>query len=39
MATATSTKPSLPKQLPPPNSDFYHLADLLTDEGRAILKK
>jgi glutaryl-CoA dehydrogenase len=28
-----------PKQLPAPNSDFYQLADLLTAEERAIVKK
>jgi hypothetical protein len=32
MTTATALKPSAPKQLPPPNSDFYQLADLLTAE-------
>ena len=39
MATAMPTNTSLPEQLPPPNSDFYHLADLLSDEGRAVMKK
>jgi len=28
-----------PKQLPPPNSDFYQLADVLTAEEKAIVKK
>ena len=37
MATATALKPS--KQLPPPNSDFYQIAELLGDEERAIVKK
>ena len=37
MATATALKPS--KQLPPPNSDFYQFADLLTAEERAIVRK
>ena len=27
MATATALKPSVPKQLPAPNSDFYEFAD------------
>ena len=35
MATATAIKPSVPKQLPPPNSDFYQLADVLTAEEKA----
>jgi hypothetical protein len=39
MATATALKPSVPKQLPPPNSDFYQLADVLTVEEKAIVKK
>jgi glutaryl-CoA dehydrogenase len=36
-AAASAKKP--PKQLPPPNSDFYQLADVLTAEERAIVKK
>jgi len=36
MPIATALKPSAPKQLPPPNSDFYHYADLLNAEERAI---
>jgi alkylation response protein AidB-like acyl-CoA dehydrogenase len=28
-----------PKQLPPPNSDFYELADVLSDAEKAIVKK
>jgi len=39
MTTATALKPSAPKQLPPPNSDFYQLADLLTAEERSVLHK
>src|SRR5437660_570836 len=39
MATATALKPSVPKQLPQPNSDFYQLADALTVEEKAIVKK
>jgi alkylation response protein AidB-like acyl-CoA dehydrogenase len=39
MATATARKPSAPKQLPPPNSDFYNYADLLNPEERAILQR
>ena len=38
MATATAIKPSTPKQLPPPNSDFYQLADVLTPEEKTIVK-
>jgi hypothetical protein len=39
-ATATVTKPVMqPKQLPAPNSDFYQLADVLTDEEKALVKK
>src|SRR5262245_32125459 len=37
MATATALKRSVPKQLPPPNSDFYRLADVLTAEKKAIV--
>jgi glutaryl-CoA dehydrogenase len=39
MATATALKPSLPKQLPLPNSDFYQIEDTLSADERAILKK
>jgi glutaryl-CoA dehydrogenase len=39
-ATATARKDvEKPKQLPPPNSDFYELADVLTAEEKAIVKK
>jgi len=38
MATATAIKPSTSKQLPPPNSDFYQLADVLTVEEKTIVK-
>ena len=37
-ATAASVKKA-PKQLPAPNSDFYQLADVLTAEEKAIVKK
>jgi glutaryl-CoA dehydrogenase len=39
MATATARKPSVPKQLPPPNSDFYRFAETLSADEQAILKK
>ena len=39
MATATALKPSAPKQLPPPNSDFYQIEETLSADERAILKK
>jgi alkylation response protein AidB-like acyl-CoA dehydrogenase len=39
MTTATAIKPSVPKQLPPPNSDFYQFTDLLTAEERATVHK
>src|SRR5262245_22554792 len=39
MATATARKPSAPKQLPPPNSDFYHWAETLSTNELAVLKK
>src|SRR5215471_8617243 len=39
MATATALKPSGPKQLPPPNSDFYQFAETLSAEEMAIVKK
>src|SRR4030095_840778 len=37
MATVTALKP--PKQLPPPNADFFQFVDLLGDEERAVVKK
>src|SRR5262245_9038748 len=39
MATATARKPSAPKPLPAPNSDFYHLAETLSADELAVLKK
>jgi glutaryl-CoA dehydrogenase len=40
MTTVTALKPSAArKQLPPPNSDFYQFADLLTAEERSVLHK
>src|SRR6516162_11381372 len=39
MATATTTRDKQPKQLPPPNSDFYHYADILNADERAILQR
>jgi alkylation response protein AidB-like acyl-CoA dehydrogenase len=39
MATATALKPSAPKQLPPPNSDFYRFAETLSADEVAILKR
>ena len=39
MATATTQKPSAPKQLPLPNSDFFQFGETLGDEERAIVKK
>jgi glutaryl-CoA dehydrogenase len=39
MATATALKPSVPKQLPPPNSDFYHFAETLSADELATLKQ
>src|SRR5215475_11449161 len=39
MATATAVKPSAPKKLPPPNSDFYQLAEMLSADEMAVLKK
>jgi len=39
MATATALKPPVPKQLPPPNSDFYQIEETLSADERAILKK
>ena len=39
MTTATALKPSAPKRLPTPNSDFYQFADLLTAEERSVLHK
>ena len=39
MATAAAIKPSAPKQLPPPNSDFYQLKEMLSADEMAVLKK
>src|SRR5215471_5318129 len=39
MATATATRDKQPKPLPAPNSDFYELADVLTAEEKALVKK
>ena len=40
MPTATAaSKTAAPKPLPVPNSDFYQLADVLTAEEKAIVKK
>ena len=39
MATTTAVKPSVPKKLPPPNSDFYEFAESLPAEELAIVKK
>src|SRR5215813_2750737 len=42
MATATATatrETKQPKPLPSPNSDFYELADVLTAEEKALVKK
>src|SRR5499427_5277954 len=37
--TATARKPSSPKPLPPPNSDFYQLAETLNADELAVFKK
>jgi glutaryl-CoA dehydrogenase len=39
MATPLAVKPSVPKQLPPPNVDFYQFAEILSADELAILKK
>jgi len=39
MATAAAIKPSAHKPLPPPNSDFYQLAEMLSADEMAVLKK
>src|SRR5262249_24179272 len=39
MATSPAVKPSVPKQLPPPNSDFYQFAETLGADELAILKR
>jgi coenzyme PQQ precursor peptide PqqA len=38
IVTVTALEPSVPKQLPPPNSDFYHFAETLSADELAILK-
>jgi glutaryl-CoA dehydrogenase len=39
MATSPAVKPSVPKQLPPPNSDFYQFAETLGADELALLKR
>jgi alkylation response protein AidB-like acyl-CoA dehydrogenase len=39
VAAAAASVKKAPKQLPAPNSDFYQLADVLTAEEKAIVKK
>ena len=39
MAHGTALKPSAPRRLPPPNSDFYQFAQTLSAGEQAILKK
>ena len=39
MASAAALRPSVPKQLPPPNSDFYQFAETLSADEQAILKR
>ena len=39
MATAAALKPSVPKQLPPPNSDFYHFVETLGADELATVKR
>ena len=39
MATITADKPSAPKQLRPPNSDFYQFGETLSADEQAILRK
>src|SRR6478672_9468780 len=39
VAAAAAPVKRAPKELPPPNSDFYQLVDVLTAEERAIVKK
>lgn len=39
MTPAPAHKSSIPTKLPPPNSDFYELKELLPAEGLAIVRK
>src|SRR5262245_1392978 len=39
MAAAPAFRPSGPKQLPPPNSDFYQFAETLGADELAVLKR
>ena len=38
-AAAAAPVKRAPRQLPSPNSDFYQLADVLTAEEKALVKK
>jgi hypothetical protein len=39
VAVAAAPARKVPKQLPPPNSDFYQFADVLTGEEKATVQK
>ena len=39
MLTKGPASKTTAKQLPPPNSDFYHYADILNADERAILQR
>jgi alkylation response protein AidB-like acyl-CoA dehydrogenase len=39
MSTTATASKTAEKQLPPPNSDFYHFADTLSADERAILQR
>src|SRR6202162_710921 len=39
VAAAAASNKKTPKALPAPNSDFYQLADVLTAEEKAIVRK
>ncbi|TDG06573.1 acyl-CoA dehydrogenase [Paraburkholderia guartelaensis] len=39
MSTTAAESNAAPKQLPPPNSDFYHFAETLSEGERAVLQR
>ncbi|MEM5451159.1 acyl-CoA dehydrogenase family protein [Paraburkholderia guartelaensis] len=39
MSTTAEESKTAPKQFPPPNSDFYHFAETLNEDERAVLQR
>ncbi|MCP3716265.1 MULTISPECIES: acyl-CoA dehydrogenase family protein [unclassified Paraburkholderia] len=39
MSTTVAENKTTPKQLPPPDSDFYHFAETLSEDERTVLQR